>query len=262
VLVATDGSPNARAAVAAAVTFPWPRGAQAEGLVARRPETPGGTMRPMLTALDRNAARIADGARRALAERWPEADVVVARKSPVAAILDEARRLRPGAIVVGWRGHGAFRRLLMGSVSRDVVRQASAPVLVVRRAPRDFTSFVLGVDGSRHARRAAELLAALDPPRGGRVTVVRVEEPMAMPPSAGRLPGASAASSASRSRPSTRSASRARSATSIRSRPGWPGAAGACARACAWARRSTNCWARSPPPGPARSSSARAAPAV
>jgi nucleotide-binding universal stress UspA family protein len=143
----------------------------------------------MLTALDRNATRIADGARRALAERWPEADVVVARKPPVAAILDEARRLRPGAIVVGWRGHGALRRLLMGSVSRDVVRQASAPVLVVRRAPRDFKTFVLGVDGSRHARRAAELLATLDPPRGARVTVVRVEEPMVMPPSAGRLPG-------------------------------------------------------------------------
>jgi nucleotide-binding universal stress UspA family protein len=77
----------------------------------------------------------------------------------------------------------------MGSVSRDVVRQASAPVLVVRRTPREFKTFVLGIDGSRHARRAAQFLATLSPPRGARITVVRVEEPMAMPPSAGRLPG-------------------------------------------------------------------------
>jgi nucleotide-binding universal stress UspA family protein len=187
--VATDGSPIARAAVATTIGFPWPRDARVYGLVARRPAAGGGTMRPVLTALDRDASRIAASTRRALARRWPEAEVAVVAKPAVAAILDEARRLRAGTIVVGWRGHGAVRRLLMGSVSRDVVRQARIPVLVVRRRPRDLRAFVLGVDGSRHARQAAEYLATLSPPRGGRVTVVRIEEPMGMPPSAGRLPG-------------------------------------------------------------------------
>src|SRR3970040_1075854 len=36
VLVATDGSARARAARAAAVAFPWPRGARASGVIARR----------------------------------------------------------------------------------------------------------------------------------------------------------------------------------------------------------------------------------
>jgi nucleotide-binding universal stress UspA family protein len=145
--------------------------------------------RPARSAFDRQAVRIAEGARRALARRWPDAGVVIADKAPVAAILDEARRLEASAIVVGWRGHGAFRRLLMGSVSRDVLRQARCPVLVVRRRPRDLRGFVVGTDGSANARRAARFLATLPPPRGGRVTVVRIEEPMKMPPSAGPLPG-------------------------------------------------------------------------
>jgi nucleotide-binding universal stress UspA family protein len=97
--------------------------------------------------------------------------------------------VRASVIVIGWRGHGTFRRLLLGSVSRGVVRGATCPVLVTRVQPHDLRTFVLGIDGSANARRAARFVAALEPSRGGRVTVVRVEEPMTMPPSAGRLPG-------------------------------------------------------------------------
>jgi nucleotide-binding universal stress UspA family protein len=189
VLVATDGSPNARAAVAVAVSFPWPRGARAHAVVAGRPEAGGRTASPLQGTLARSAVRIAARARRALAERWPDAEVVVADTAPVDAIVDEARRVRAGTIVLGWRGHGALRRLLIGSVSRGVIRQARCPVLVVRRRPRRLRTFVVGVDGSTNARRAVRFAAALTPPRGGRVTVVRVAEPVGMPASAGRLPG-------------------------------------------------------------------------
>jgi nucleotide-binding universal stress UspA family protein len=187
VLVATDGSPSARAAVAVATAFPWPRGAQAHGVVARRPEAPAETSRRVLPAFDRDGMRIAAGARRALAQRWPGAEVAIVNKSPVKAILDEARRLRVAVVVLGWRGHGGFSRFLFGSVSRGVVRQAPCPVLVVRRRPRDLRSFVIGLDGSRNARRAALFLAGLRPPRSGRVTMVRVEEPVTVP-SRGTLP--------------------------------------------------------------------------
>jgi nucleotide-binding universal stress UspA family protein len=189
VLVATDGSPSGRAAIAAALTFPWPPGTRAHGVVASRPETPGRIARRLVRPLGQTAIRIAGGARRALARRWPDADVVVVARPPVDAIVEEARRVGAGAIVLGWRGHGAFRRLLMGSVSRDVIRRARCPVLVVRRRPRDLRALVVGVDGSSSARRAARFVAALRPPAGGSVTVVRVEEPMSMPASAARLPG-------------------------------------------------------------------------
>jgi len=44
-----------------------------------------------------------------------------------------------------------------------------------------FRRVVLGVDGSAHSRRAAAFLARFGPPRGGRVTVVRVVEPVGTP---------------------------------------------------------------------------------
>jgi len=44
-----------------------------------------------------------------------------------------------------------------------------------------FRRVVLGMDGSAHSRRAAAFLQRLEPPRGSRVTVVRVVEPMRVP---------------------------------------------------------------------------------
>ena len=186
ILVASDGSPTARAAEAVALDFPWPRGAQGHVVVAARP--PARLRGLSRTALGQEAARVAERARRRLARRWPAVGFTIVNQPPVAAILHEARGRRAGAVVVGWRGHGAVRRLLVGSVSRGVVRQARCPVLVVRRRPRGARAFVLGIDGSTNARRAARFVATLPPPRGGRITVVRIEEPMPMPPSAGRLP--------------------------------------------------------------------------
>jgi Universal stress protein family len=72
----------------------------------------------LLTALDRSADLVADKARRALTRRWPDADVAVVDTPPVAGILREAQRVRADVIVVGWRGYGAVRGFLMGSVSR------------------------------------------------------------------------------------------------------------------------------------------------
>jgi len=56
----------------------------------------------------------------------------------VEKILDEARELDAGAIVIGSHGRGMLHRALLGSVSEGVVRDATCPVHVVpaRANPR------------------------------------------------------------------------------------------------------------------------------
>jgi nucleotide-binding universal stress UspA family protein len=49
---------------------------------------------------------------------------------PAEALLGEASRA--GLLVVGSRGHGGFAGLMLGSVSRAILRQAELPVVVVR----------------------------------------------------------------------------------------------------------------------------------
>ena len=144
----------------------------------------------LLTALDRGAEMAAERARRTLSRRWPDVEVEVLDTTPVEGILGEAERFQADVIVVGWRGHGAVRRLLMGSVSRGVVRGSKCTVLVVRRSQR-VRKIVVGVDGSPTAKRALAFVGRLVPPRDGRVTLVSAVELMTVP-SQGRVPGAAA----------------------------------------------------------------------
>jgi nucleotide-binding universal stress UspA family protein len=188
VLVATDGSRHARAAVATTLAFPWPGGTRVNGVVALRTASTRGRPRYVVEAFERAFARVARASRQALAHRWPEADVTVVDARPVDGILAEAQRRRAAVIVLGSRGHGVFRRIVLGSVSRGVLRGARCPVLVVRRRPREIRRFVIGIDGSADARRAARFVAGLTPPRGGRVVLVRVVEPQRIL-SMGLMPG-------------------------------------------------------------------------
>ena len=176
ILVGVDGSAHARAALAMLIEGPWPEAARVRVVAARQ------TRRPhhrsiLLSALDRSADDAADRAHRTLARRWPEAEAIVVDKTPIGGLLAEAKRFGADVIVVGWRGYGGARGLLMGSVSRGVVRGAKCAVLVVRRRPRaPIRHIMLALDGSPNARRAVSLVARLTPTPNGRVTLVGVTE--------------------------------------------------------------------------------------
>ena len=173
ILAGVDGSTQARAALAALLRGPWPDDARVRVVVARRLRGPH-QRSILLSALDRGAQDAAERAKRTLAERWPDTDAVVVDKAPGAGLLTEARKFRADVIAMGWRGYGPARGLLMGSVSREVVREATCAVLLVRRAPVRIRKIVLAVDGSAHAARAVDLVARLTPPPGGQVTLVQI----------------------------------------------------------------------------------------
>lgn len=137
ILVATDGSDEAREAVEEAVELA--QDFEAEILfvsVVHAPPPPLGI--PPYYFADPDAH---DFARTAVeeavgmaVEAGVEAKGKVLRASPDPAheIIKEARSAEVDLIVVGSRGLGAIAGALLGSVSRAVVRHADRPVLVAR----------------------------------------------------------------------------------------------------------------------------------
>lgn len=187
ILFATDGSPSAQAALATAAKFPWPPASRAQAVVARSGWLPA-LSEQARAASEENFKTVSDAARRALARRWPEVKAVFIDEPPGDAILGEATRLKASLVVLGWRGHGTFRRLLAGSVSRRVAGEAQCPVLVVREGSKAVRRFVVGFDGCPNSERALDFLSSLEPGRGRSVVLVNVVQPMQTPASLGRFP--------------------------------------------------------------------------
>jgi nucleotide-binding universal stress UspA family protein len=76
-------------------------------------------------------------------------------------VIELSEELGAGLLVLGSRGHGAVRRILMGSHSEAMIHHAHLPVLVLRSG-RDIwppAQVVIGDDYSEDAKKAAELAA-------------------------------------------------------------------------------------------------------
>ena len=145
VLIATDGSEGAVAAAQQALRLLAP---DASVLVLAVVETPadagvgldsgfGGTVAdPGVVEVEWEAGRTHadDGVRRTVELLGSRAGVEsrIEAGDPATAICEVAREEEVDVVVVGSRGHGFFRRALLGSVSSHVLHHAPCPVLVVR----------------------------------------------------------------------------------------------------------------------------------
>jgi nucleotide-binding universal stress UspA family protein len=96
----------------------------------------------------------------------------VVRDQPGRALVEAGRDAE--LLVVGARGMGGMKRLLLGSVSDHCVQNSACPVVVVRVEPADTarSEIVVGVDGSEHSRRALEWALAEATRRNAAVQVV------------------------------------------------------------------------------------------
>ncbi|RED61962.1 MULTISPECIES: universal stress protein [Cohnella] len=61
-----------------------------------------------------------------------DTDVVILAGSPASAILDYADGSDCDLIIIGSRGLGAFRELMVGSVSHNVILHSGIPVMVMK----------------------------------------------------------------------------------------------------------------------------------
>ncbi len=136
VVVGSDGSPTSQDAIAYAFAEADARGCELTVVHAWWLDLGSGRLAEVPEA---TAEQMGEGQRRLLAEevagfagRYPDVVLhqVVVQDDPAAALA----RYSVGAelVVVGSRGRGGFRSLLLGSVSQRVLQTAECPVAIVR----------------------------------------------------------------------------------------------------------------------------------
>lgn len=120
------------------------------------------------------AQRLIEEARSFVASRDPSLDVYehVRVADPRDVLLDVSRRA--SVIVMGSRGRGPVRALLLGSVGVAVTRHAASPVVILRPAESDLLrqGVLVGVDGTEHSRRPLEFAFRQASQRGLPLTVL------------------------------------------------------------------------------------------
>lgn len=178
---------------------------EALGLARQLATTLGGTLElvhvvepvPLLDLLvsdrydeaERYLARVAEGVAGVVPVR-----IRVLDGDPVTELLRCAHQAPDAVIVMSTHGRGGLPRLLLGSVADKVVRGASVPVVVVRRAAEVASDhprrLLVPLDGSALAEATLPLAARLGQ-EGAAIALVRVVAPQ-LPWSASRLDGGDA----------------------------------------------------------------------
>lgn len=182
VVVGVDGSPHGERALDWAATEAALLGsplvvlrAFTSGYPAARSGVPGEPSRQpsdvIATTAEHGCTAAVDHARL----RHPELLVTghTVDDEPSEALVEASRTA--DLVVVGARGLGRVRGLLMGSVSSQVAIRAHCPVVVVREAPSRSVPdlrVVVGVDGSTDPTEALRFAFEAASRRGGGITVV------------------------------------------------------------------------------------------
>ena len=171
ILVAVDGSENSMEACSAAGRLAKASGAQID-VVHVVPRSKDSRSRAEASKMLRKACTLASDGRRAKGE------IVEADGSVVDALVSHALDSESDLVVVGAKGSGGFKRLLLGSVAGGVVTHARVPVLVVRslaslEGPL-FEHVLAAVDGSEASLMAVGMAAHLAKPMGAKLTILHV----------------------------------------------------------------------------------------
>jgi nucleotide-binding universal stress UspA family protein len=164
VLLATDGSDDARAAAAWLAQCPFPEDTRLRvvSVVSIPPSALDiAPVRDFNAALRKDAAQETEAASAPLRSRFASVDTQVLEGDAREAILQAAAEWPADLVVLGARGLGAVAGFLLGSVSLGVTRHAGCSVLVVKHGVPFSGGIVIGVDGSAAAAAAAAFVARL-----------------------------------------------------------------------------------------------------
>jgi nucleotide-binding universal stress UspA family protein len=184
ILVATDGSEDALLAVQAAIDLSDRTGAELHVVHAwqdlRPPILPAMAIDEYAQAYEQwkhEARELLDKETERLREAGGTVSGAHLREGrPAEEINNLAGELNVGLVIIGSRGLGAIKRLVMGSVSEGVVHLAPRPTLVVRGGEEAWPPrrLIIGDDASEEARRAGELAAGIGKLFDARALLLRV----------------------------------------------------------------------------------------
>ena len=120
-------------------------------------------------------------AKKELAEQYSlngSVESFVCEGEPAAVLIDIAEGKKADLIALGTYGRKGLKRLLMGSVTTEVVLNAPCDVLVVKRPCSDctgsYTSILVPFDGSEHSTRAMARAVEMARSDGAKLTVLYV----------------------------------------------------------------------------------------
>jgi nucleotide-binding universal stress UspA family protein len=95
--------------------------------------------------------------------------------SPANLIMEKARSWNPDLIVLGSHGRTALGRFFFGSVSQKVLHEADTSVRIARGRLEEHGTpvrIIIGIDGSKYAKSAVEVVASRYWPKGTEVRLV------------------------------------------------------------------------------------------
>lgn len=184
ILVATDGSEDALLAVQAAIDLSDRTGAELHVVHAwqdlRPPTLPAMAIDEYAQAYEQwkhEAGELLDKETERLREAGGTVSGAHLREGrPAEEINNLAEELDVGLVIIGSRGLGTMKRLVMGSVSEGIVHLALCPTLVVRGGEKAWPPrrLIIGDDASEEAMRAGELAAGIGKLFDARALLLRV----------------------------------------------------------------------------------------
>jgi nucleotide-binding universal stress UspA family protein len=167
--------PKAEAIVLSSIEWPTTQAIKSWGMV----ET---DFSPEWTKRIASAEALADAGAYRLQKLFPQWNVQIepSAENPAEAILEKAKHWPADLIVVGTHGRSALARVVLGSVSLRLVREASCPVRVARAAiHNDPLRLLIGIDGSPEAAAAVAEVCRRSWHAGPEIRMLAVQEVIA-----------------------------------------------------------------------------------
>jgi nucleotide-binding universal stress UspA family protein len=192
ILVPTDGSDDAILAAQVAADLAQRTGATIHLAHAWQIVTYAGDPFIYSTALPDDYFTMYEESGRAILEQESErvtklgaavAETHLLQGRPSDTMVDLARTIGADLILIGSRGLGPVRRLVLGSVSDGIAHHAPCPVLIVRGGAAAWPPqrVIVGDDGSAIAEHATQLAAQLAALYGAQGVLVRGYQPVLTP---------------------------------------------------------------------------------